>query len=152
MGHQFFFIFFPYRLLLPHLPHLIILSPSPSSFFKQSLHIGMKIVNKHSLWTAIELGPPVSESSSKISKFHAPTDSKHKFHKAGIKNWLPIEFKLRFPWLRIRRHNHQLGTPWAGVPLLKLCKCSRVPLLASASNRTETKRHWLNHLQILQKH
>ena len=34
----------------------------------------------------IELGLPVLESSTKISKFYAPFDSKHKFHKAGIKN------------------------------------------------------------------
>ena len=99
MGHKFFFIFFHvgYFPLTP--PHLIILSASPSSFFKQSSHIGTgtKIVNKDSIRTAIELGPPVSESSTKISKFHAPTDSEHKFHKARIKNWSPIEFKLGFP-------------------------------------------------------
>ena len=34
----------------------------------------------------IELGPPVSESSTRISKFYAPTDSEHKFRKAGIEN------------------------------------------------------------------
>ena len=85
MGHKFFF---PRRLLPPHPPHLIILPASPSSFFKQSSHIGIgtKIVNKDSIRTAIELGPPVSESSTKISKFHAPTDSEHKFHKARIEN------------------------------------------------------------------
>ena len=72
---------------------------SPSSFFKQSSHIGIdtKIINKDSIWTAIELGLPVSESSTKISKFHAPTDSEHKFHKARIESWPPIEFKLGFP-------------------------------------------------------
>ena len=48
--------------------------------------IETKIVNKDSIRTAIELGPPVSESSTKISKFHAPTDSEHKFHKARIEN------------------------------------------------------------------
>ena len=72
---------------------------SPSSFFKQSLHIGIvrKVVNKDSIRTAIELGLLVSESSTKISKFHAPTDSEHKFHKARIENWPPIAFKLGFP-------------------------------------------------------
>ena len=30
---------------------------------------------------AIELEPPVSVSSTKISKFHAPSDSEYKFHK-----------------------------------------------------------------------
>ena len=120
MGHKFFFIFFSCRLFLPHFPHLIIRSASPSSFFKQSLHVGIgtKIVNKDSVWTAIELGPPASESSTKISKFHAPTNSEHKFHKARIENWLPIEFKPGSPWLRIRTHNHQLGTCWVGVLLL----------------------------------
>ena len=120
---------------------------SPSSFFKQSSHIGIGaiIVNSHSIRTAIELRPPVSESSTKILKFHAPADSEHKFHKARIENWPPIEFKLGFPWLRIRRHNHQLGTRWVGVPLpgsevqlLKLWKCSQIPLLASASWPTNT--------------
>ena len=74
-------------------------SASPSSFFKQSLHkvIGTKIVNKDSIQTVIEIGPPVSQSSTKISKFHAPTDSEQKFHKARIENWPPIEFKLGFP-------------------------------------------------------
>ena len=88
MGHKFFFIFFPCRLLPSYPPHLVILSASPSSFFKQSPHIGIgaKIVNKDPIRTAIELGRPVLESSTKISKFHAPTDSEHKFHKARIKN------------------------------------------------------------------
>ena len=84
MGHRFFFIYFP---------------TSPSLFFKQSSHIGIgtKIVSKDSIGAVIELGPPVSESSTKISKFHAPTDSEHKFHKARIENLPPIEFKLGFP-------------------------------------------------------
>ena len=114
------FIFFPCRLLAPHPPHLIVVSASPSSFFKQSSHIGigMKIAIKDSIQTAIELGPPVSESSIKISKFHAPTDSENKFHKPRVKNWPPIEFKSGFPWLRIRRHNHWLGTRWVSLPLL----------------------------------
>ena len=88
MGHKFFFIFFPCRLLPSHPPNLIILSAYLSSFFKQRSHIGIgaKIVNKDSIRTAIKLGQPVSESSTKISKFHAPTDSEHKFHKARIEN------------------------------------------------------------------
>ena len=88
MGHKCYFIYFPCRLLTPHPPHLIILYASPSSFFKQSSHIeiGTKIINKDSIRTAIELGPPVSESSTKISKFDAHTDSEYKFHKARIEN------------------------------------------------------------------
>ena len=42
--------------------------------------------NKHPILTVIELGLPVSESSTKISKFYAPIDSKHKFYKVGIEN------------------------------------------------------------------
>ena len=75
------------------------LSASPSSFFKQSSHIriGTKIVKKDSIRTAIELGPAVSESSTKISKFHAPAASEYQFHKVRIENWPPIEMKLDFP-------------------------------------------------------
>ena len=78
------------------------------------------------------------------------------FMKAKIENWLHIEFKLGFPWLRIRKHNHQLGAAeWEShdwepeVQLLKLCKYSQIPLslplrrVPSASNRTKTKHHWL---------
>ena len=137
------------------------LSDSPSSFFKSShIRIGTKIVNEDSIRTAIELGPPVSESSTKTSKVHAPTDSKHKFYKARIKNWPPIKFNLGFSWLRIRRHNHRLGTRWVGVSLDETWSSTTetfsIPLsflrVASASNRTKTKHHWLNHLQTLQKH
>ena len=34
--------------------------------------------------TVIKLGPPVSESSTRISKVHDPTDSERKFHKTRI--------------------------------------------------------------------
>ena len=72
---------------------------SPSSFFKQSSHIGIgtKMVKKDSIQTVIKLGPAVSESSTKISKFHAPTTPENKFHKVRVENWPPIEFKLEFP-------------------------------------------------------
>ena len=33
----------------------------------------------------IELGPPVSESSTRISKCYVPTASEHQFLKTGIK-------------------------------------------------------------------
>ena len=97
------------------------LSAFPSSLFKQSSHNGIrtKIVNKDSIRTIIVLGTLVSESFPKISTFHAPTDSEHKFHKARIENWPPIELgNWDFPWLGIRRHNHCLGSRWVGVPLL----------------------------------
>ena len=35
--------------------------------------------------------PPVLESSTRISKFYAPTDSEHEFNKTEIENWLTIE-------------------------------------------------------------
>ena len=37
-----------------------------------------------------ELGPPISEFTTKIPKFYPPTDSEHKFNKTGIENCLPI--------------------------------------------------------------
>ena len=36
----------------------------------------------------------VSESSAKISKFYAPSNSEQKFHKAGINNLLLIVFEV----------------------------------------------------------
>ena len=50
--------------------------------------------NKYSILTVIELGPPVSESSTRISKFDGSIDSEHKFNKTKIENWLPIGFNL----------------------------------------------------------
>ena len=47
----------------------------------------------------IQHGPQVSESSTRISKFYATTDSEHKFNKMGIKNRLPIGFNLGSSWL-----------------------------------------------------
>ena len=98
-GSYVFLHFIRRRLLSPHPPHLRMLSAPPSSFFKQSSNIGIgsKIVKKDSIQTAIKFGLAVSESSTKISKFHAPTVSEHKFHKGRIENWPPIEFKLEFP-------------------------------------------------------
>ena len=56
----------------------------------------------------VELGPPVSESLTRVSKFYDPTYSEHKFHKTRIKNWLSIAFKLGFSWLRTYSHNHYI--------------------------------------------
>ena len=126
MSHKLFFSFFSCRLRPPHPPHLIMLSASSSSFSKQSSHIGIgrKMVNK-------KLEPPVLKSSIKISKFHAPTDSEHKFHKARIENWPPIAFKLGFPWLRIHRHNYDWnplsGSPTTGNSKFNYWNCANVP-------------------------
>ena len=53
-----------------------------------------------------ELGSPVSESSTRISKFYDPIDSEHKFHKTRIKYCLFIGFELGSPWLGTYSHNH----------------------------------------------
>ena len=67
---------------------------------------------------------------TKILKFYVPTNSEHKLHKARIKNWLPIEFKLGFSLLRICRHNHQLetltGSPTTENPKLNCWNCASV--------------------------
>ena len=55
--------------------------------------------------TVNELGPLVFESSSRISKVYATTDSEHKFNKTEIKNWLPIGYNLRSSWLGTPSHN-----------------------------------------------
>ena len=62
--------------------------------------------NKYSILTVTELGPPVSESSTRISKFYTPFDSEHWFNKTGIENLLPIGFNLGSSWLWTRGHNH----------------------------------------------
>ena len=62
--------------------------------------------NKYSILTVIELGPPVSESSTRISKFYTPFDSEHWFNKTGIENLLPIGFNLGSSSLWTRGHNH----------------------------------------------
>ena len=48
----------------------------------------------------MELGPPVSESSTKSQNFMPPTDFELKFYKTRIENWLPIGFNLgeRLDW------------------------------------------------------
>ena len=45
----------------------------------------------------IELVSPVSESSTRFSKFYDPTDSEHKFHKTRIEYCLSIGFELGSP-------------------------------------------------------
>ena len=75
------------------------LSASPSLFFSQKVHNIKfeKQIRILSQLTVTELGPPVSESSTRISKFHDPTDSEHKFYKTKTENWQPISFKLGTP-------------------------------------------------------
>ena len=41
-----------------------------------------------------ELGPQLSESSTRISKFYVSTHSENRFNKAGIENWLDLGFNL----------------------------------------------------------
>ena len=54
----------------------------------------------------MELGLPMSQSSTTISKFYNLTDSEHKFHKTRIENYLSIGFEPEFPWLGTYSHNH----------------------------------------------
>ena len=70
----------------PHPPHWL---------STQSLQYQDWKANKHSILTVNELVPSVLESSTRISKFYAPTDSEHKLHKTEIENWLLIGCNLR---------------------------------------------------------
>ena len=74
----------------------MMLSTSPLLVFSHKVHNIRfeKQIRILSLLTVIELGPPVLESSTRISKFYDPTDSEHKFHKTRIENWLSIGFEL----------------------------------------------------------
>ena len=87
----------------------IILSTSPSSAFSHKVHnirFEKQTCILSQLMIPIELGPPVSKSSTKISKFYDSTDSENKFHKTRIKNWLSIDFEMGSPWLRTYSFNH----------------------------------------------
>ena len=78
----------------------------PHRFSTQSLQCQNWNANKYFIVIVHELGPPVLESSARVSKFYAPTDSKHKFDKTEMENWLPIGYNLGSPWLGTRSHNH----------------------------------------------
>ena len=70
----------------------IMLSTSPSLiFFSHKVHNIRfeKQIRILPQLMVIELGPPVSESSTRISKFHDPTDSEDKFYKKGSKTGYP---------------------------------------------------------------
>ena len=54
-------------------------------FFTHTLQYQDSKSGKYSI--LIELGPPVLESSTRISYFYAPTDSEYKFHKTRIENY-----------------------------------------------------------------
>ena len=71
------------------------LLPFPNCFFTQTLQYQNLKSNKY--YILIKLGLPVSEFSTKISYFYAPSNSEQKFHKTGVENWLPIGFGLRLP-------------------------------------------------------
>ena len=152
----------------------IILSASPSLFFftKSSQYQIWKantyyiLTNGNRTWTAM------SESSTRISMLHDPTDSEQKFHKTRIENWLSTGFELGIPWVRIYSHNHYtmhgllliswmrslkllsifkvLEKSWRLFNSLKLYKRFQnphpVPRAASDPNKTQPY-HLLNHLQ-----
>ena len=68
--------------------------PPPHWFFTKSSQYQNWKANKYSNLTVIEVGPPVSETPTGISKFYAPADSELKFDKTEIENWLTIGFNL----------------------------------------------------------
>ena len=54
----------------------------------------------------VPIEPPMSEPSTRISKFYDPIDSEQKFVETRIENWLFIGFVLASLWLRTYSHNH----------------------------------------------
>ena len=70
------------------------LSASPSSVFHTKLTIQNWEANKYSILTVTEPGPPVSESSTKILKSKAPTDSEHKLN-LDIPKWNQKTFEYK---------------------------------------------------------
>ena len=80
------------------------LSASPSLVFQTKFTIP-KLKSK---WVfqpnGTELRPPVSECSTRISKFCAPPDSEHKFDKMEIENQLTMGFNLGSRWLGTCSH------------------------------------------------
>ena len=61
---------------------------------KNTVTFTIRKTNKYYLLTVIELGLPVSESSTRIPNLYTPTDSEYKFHNTGIENWLHIGLNL----------------------------------------------------------
>ena len=71
---------------------------------------------------SIELELPLSDFSSKISKFYASIDSEHKFHNAGTKNWESLNWESavliidlepavwEYPWLETHSSNNKCGS------------------------------------------
>ena len=89
---------------------------APHRFSTQSLQYQNWKGNKYSIKTVNELGPPVLESSARISKFCAPTDSEHKFNKTEIENWLPIMGRaFRLSW----NNPGNNSIPWNCASVLK---------------------------------
>ena len=73
----------------------IMLSSFLSSVFTHKYQIWK--ANTYSILTVIELGLPVLESSTRISKFYNPTNSEPKFRKTRIEDCLCIGFHLGSP-------------------------------------------------------
>ena len=66
--------------------------PTLSSVFHTKFTISE--LKSYSILTVNKLGPPVLESSARISKFYASTDSEHKFNETEIENWRPKVYNL----------------------------------------------------------
>ena len=84
----------------------IILCISTSSVFTQSFQYQYWKANAYSILTIIELGPPVSEFSTRTSKFYGSIDSEDKFHKTGIEDWLTMGSELGPFLCGIHSHCH----------------------------------------------
>ena len=80
--------------------------PPPHQFSTQSSQYQNWKAKKYSILMVLVPGLAVSESSTRILKFYVSTDSEHKLHKTGIKNWPPIGFSLQSSLLGTCSHNH----------------------------------------------
>ena len=80
--------------------------PTLSSVFHTKFTISE--LKSYSILTVNKLGPPVLESSARISKFYASTDSEHKFNKTKSQNWLLIGYNLGSSWLGTGSHNRYI--------------------------------------------
>ena len=90
----------------PHATPKCFVLHHPKRFSTQnSQYQNWKATESFSL-TVIEVGPPVLQSSIRISRFYIPTDSEHRFNKTRMEHWLPIGFRVGTSWWKTCSHNH----------------------------------------------
>ena len=90
----------------------------PLHFFAQSSLYQNWKTNKYSIRTATELGPSVSESLARITKFYTLIDSEHKTHKTDIKNriWTVARPGTSSTGTSLRIHPRQTVDWWTLTP------------------------------------